>query len=137
MGIGYGFGKIILVGDQFINFGVPAIVSALDLRTKAVVERSKGKMWIVRDDRTETPGYKKSKLQQQEESIGRILERMRIKPEKNLIHIVFEGDLIAASGLGASAASCVALARALSMEFNLGLGEEEINDIVEGSQIIS
>jgi mevalonate kinase len=129
MGVGYGFGKIILIGDQFINYGVPAIVSALDLTTKAVVERSRVSNCEIEDLRKETPRYKESKLKQQKESIKRIFEIMKIKAEEHSIRIVFEGDLIAASGLGASAASCVALARALSMEFHLGLGDHEINDI--------
>ncbi|MBW1971654.1 MAG: mevalonate kinase [Deltaproteobacteria bacterium] len=129
MGIGYGFGKIILIGDQFINYGVPAIVSAIDLKTKAIVKRVKNGTLKVYDNRKETPGYKEKKLHQQKESIDRILNAMKIDIKKNPIEIIFEGNLIAASGLGASAASCVALTRALSDEFKMNLSDEEINNI--------
>jgi mevalonate kinase len=131
MSIGFGFGKIILIGDQFINYGVPAVVSAIDLKTKAIVEkvRTGDRMWVVKDKRKETPGYKKSKLRQQEESIRRILEAMKVSPERFSLKIVFEGDLVAASGLGASAASCVSLVRALNAEFQLGLKDVEVNEI--------
>jgi len=129
MSIGHGFGKIILIGDQFINYGVPAIVSTLELRTKAIVKRAEGETWKLQDNRKETPGYKKSKSHQQKESIQRIFQAMKIDPSENPMEIIFGGDLIAASGLGASAASCVALARALNAEFEMGLGDEEINNI--------
>ena len=132
MSIGFGFGKIILIGDQFINYGVPAVVSAIDLKTMAIVEkirRTGDRMWVVKDKRKETPGYKKSKLRQQEESIRRILEAVKVSLEGFSLKIVFEGDLVAASGLGASAASCVSLVRALNAEFQLGLKDVEINEI--------
>ena len=63
------------------------------------------------------------------ESINRILEVMKIDVKKNPIKITYGGTLLAGSGVGASAASCVSLARALSEEFNLGLSVEEINRV--------
>jgi len=45
---------------------------------------------------------------------------MKIDVKKNPIKITLEGDLLAGSGVGASAASCVSLARALNDEFKLG-----------------
>ena len=42
MGRGTGFGKTILIGDQFVLYGVPAIVSALPYETVADVERIDG-----------------------------------------------------------------------------------------------
>ena len=43
--------------------------------------------------------------------------------------ITYGGSLLAGSGVGASAASCVSLARALNDEFVLGLSIEEINQV--------
>lgn len=43
MGTGMGFGKTILIGDQFVLEEVPAIVSAIAYETEAVVERRDGK----------------------------------------------------------------------------------------------
>ena len=129
MGRGTGYGKTILIGDQFVLEGVPAIVSSIPYVTECVVERIDGTGWILEDNRKEVPGYKKSKEEMQKESINRILEVMKIDTSKIGLKITFGGDLLAGSGVGASAASCVALARALNDEFNLGLSIEEINHI--------
>jgi mevalonate kinase len=129
VGRGAGFGKVILFNEHFVVYGIPSIVSAIDRITIAVVERSAGSGWSLDDRRPETPGYKQEKLEQQRESIDRILRAAGIDISKNPIRIVFEGDLIAASGIGASAASCTALARALSDEFGLNLADERINEL--------
>jgi mevalonate kinase len=62
-------------------------------------------------------------------SIDRILEFMNLDVKKNPIKITFGGTLLAGSGVGASAASCVSLVRALNEEFNLGYSIEEINRV--------
>ncbi len=129
MGKGTGFGKTILIGDQFVLEGVPAIVSSLSYKTVATVERIDGDGWVLEDDRVEVPGYKESKKAQQIQSINRILEVMKIDVQKTPIKITFGGTLLAGSGVGASAASCVSLARALNQEFDLGLSIDEINQV--------
>ena len=129
MGRGTGFGKTILIGDQFVLYGVPAIVSALPYETVAEVQRIDGEGWILEDNRSEVPGYKEKKKDQQVESINRILEVMKIDVKKNPIKITYGGTLLAGSGVGASAASCVSLARALNEEFDLGLSVDKINHV--------
>jgi mevalonate kinase len=129
MSIGKGFGKTILIGDQFVLYGVPAIVSSLPYETIAEVQRFDGERWTLEDKRREVPGYKEKKKEQQVESINRILEVMKIDVKKNPIKITYGGTLLAGSGVGASAASCVSLARALNKEFNLGLSIDEINQV--------
>ena len=129
MGRGTGFGKTILIGDQFVLYGVPAVVSALPFETVAEVQRIDGEGWILEDNRSEVPGYKEKKKDQQVESINRILEVMKIDVKKNPIKITYGGTLLAGSGVGASAASCVSLARALDEEFNLGLSVDKINHV--------
>lgn len=130
MAKGTGFGKTILIGDQFVLEEVPAIVSAISYETETIVERrSLGEGWILEDNRVEVPGYKEKKLDQQAKSIDRILEVMNIDVKKNPIKITVGGNLLAGSGVGASAASCVSLARALNEEFNLGYSIEEINRV--------
>jgi len=126
---GTGFGKTILIGDQFVLYGVPAIVSALPYETVADVERTEGEGWTLEDNRPEVPGYKDEKREQQVESINRILDVMKIDVKKNPIKITYGGTLLAGSGVGASAASCVSLARALNEEFSLGLSLDEINHV--------
>jgi len=129
MGKGAGFGKTILIGDQFVLYAVPAIVSALPYETVAEVERIEGEGYILEDNRREVPGYKEKKRKQQVESINRILDVMKIDVKRNPIKITYGGNLLAGSGVGASAASCVSLARALNETFNLGLSIDEINHV--------
>ncbi len=50
MSIGTAFGKTILIGDQFVMRGVPAIVSALPYETEVTVERIDGEGWILEDN---------------------------------------------------------------------------------------
>ena len=129
MGRGTGFGKTILIGDQFVRRGVPAIVSSIPYETLATVERIDGEGWILEDNRVEVPGYKEQKKAKQVQSINRILEVMNVDVRKSPIKITFGGTLLAGSGVGASAASCVSLTRALNEEFGLDLSIDEINQV--------
>ena len=129
MGTGTAFGKTIFIGDQFVLREVPAIVGALPYVTEATVEQTDGEGWILEDNRMEVTGYKQKKAEQQVDSINRILEVMQIDVSKTPIKITYGGDLLAGSGVGASAASCVSLARALNEEFKLGYTIEQINHV--------
>jgi mevalonate kinase len=128
MGTGTAFGKSILIGDQFVLDEVPAIVSSIPFETVCEVERlQEGEGWILEDNRTEVPGYKDKKKHQQIESINHQLEVMKIDVKKYPLKITYGGSLLAGSGVGASAAHSVSLARALNDEFDLGLSIDEIN----------
>ena len=129
MATGSAFGKTILIGDQFVLEEVPAIVSAIPFETIAEVQRIDGEGWLLEDNRVEVPGYKDKKKDQQVVSINRILEVMNIDVKKTPLKITYGGSLLAGSGVGASAASCVSLARALNTEFNLGYSIEQINHV--------
>ena len=55
MAQGTGFGKTILIGDQFVLDEVPAIVSAISYETITTVERIDGEGWVLEDNRIEVP----------------------------------------------------------------------------------
>jgi mevalonate kinase len=122
-----GFGKVILFGEHFVVYSIPAIASGLSDTTVATIEKS-GKFQVI-DNRPETPGYKKEKFGQQQEATKRMLDFMKIDVEKNPFKITLGGNLLATSGVGASAASCTAIGRALSDYFKLNLNDNQINDI--------
>lgn len=126
MGNGYGYGKVILFNEHFVVYGIPAIASAIDKKTVAEVKRCNGNEFIIHDNRPATPNYKEEKIEQQKESIRRIKKAMGIE---ECIEIWLHGDLRASSGIGASAASCASIARAISDEFGLNLDDEKINEI--------
>lgn len=128
MGTGKGYGKTILFGEHFVVYGLPSIVSALGAYTTADVKVVKGNGWIVNDRRPATPGYKEQKYTEAMQSIANIINHLQVDTENQRLEISFAGDLIAASGVGASAAQCTSLARALSETFNLNLDNEKINE---------
>jgi mevalonate kinase len=128
-GRGIGFGKAILFNEHFVVYGIPSIVSAIGNYTIAHVEpHSKPEITLI-DNRKATPHYKEDKYEHQQDSLTRMLTKMAIEPKNQGLTITLEGKLYAASGIGASAASCVAIARALSEYFSLNLPDDEINDI--------
>ena len=128
MGRGSGFGKTILFGEHFVVHGVPGIASAVDSAADAEVKKAV-KGINVTDERSGAKGYAEKKKLQQLESIERMLKAMDMDPKKVAIDIWLGGNLPRFSGLGASAASSVAIARAIAEEFDLDLSDERINDI--------
>ena len=125
MGKGKGFGKTILFGEHFVVYGLPAIASALSKVTTAKVERIGTKGYELVDNRPETPGYKKKKWEEYEKLIENVIKFMKINEG---IKITLGGNLVAASGVGSSAACAAALARAINNEFNLGWNDKQINE---------
>ena len=113
MGVGSGFGKSILFGEHFVVYGLPALAVGIDSKTLAKVTLTESPGWTLDDQRPAMPGYKDKKKDEQAVSIGNVLRFCEVDTSNKGIHIGLEGDLVCASGIGASAASCVALARAL------------------------
>ena len=128
MGRGSGFGKTILFGEHFVVHGVPGIASAVDSAADAQVKKA-AKGITVTDKRTGAKGYAEKKKLQQLESIERMLSAMNMDPKKVSMEIWLGGNLPGFSGLGASAASSVAIARAIAEEFGLTLSDEKINEV--------
>jgi mevalonate kinase len=127
LGKGSGYGKVILFGEHFVVHGVPGIVSAIDSTTDAEVKKAV-KGLNVKDERKTAKGYGEEKRLQQIESIERMLKAMGLDT-KTPLDIWIGGTLPGFSGLGASAASSVAIARAINEELSLNLSNEKINAI--------
>ncbi len=128
MGRGSGFGKVILFGEHFVVHGVPGIVSAIDLTADAEVKKI-GDGITIKDERRGANGYTEKKRTQQKESIQRMLKTVGIDLEKAFLEIWLGGNLPGFSGVGASAASSVAIARAIAEELEMNLSDERINEI--------
>ncbi len=127
MGRGSGFGKAILFNEHFVVHGVPGIVSAIDSAADAEV-RKNGKGITVEDERTGAKGYAEKKRIQQKQSIANMLKAMKVDPQKASLKIWLGGKLPGFSGIGASAASSVAIARAISEELGMDLSDDKINE---------
>lgn len=127
MAEGSGYGKVILLGEHFVVYDIPAIASAINDITTATIEKS-DKYELV-DNRPATEGYKTKKQGEMDRSMKLILDFMKIDVEKTPVKITLSGNLFCTSGIGASAAMATAVARAFSDYFDLGLNEEQINRI--------
>jgi mevalonate kinase len=128
MATGSGKGKAILFGEHFVVYGLPALAAGIASETTAKITRVRSFGWKLVDNRPAMPGYKEKKYEEQKVSIDNILKHLNIDTTKTGFQIDLEGDLVCASGIGASAASCVAIARALSDEYSLGLDDDQINE---------
>ncbi len=113
---------------HFVVYGLPAIASALGSFTTADVKVVEGSGWSIDDQRPATPGYKKMKYKEAIQSVANVISHLKINTDDQKLEITFAGNLIAASGVGASAAQCTSLARALNNRFNLNLDDEKINE---------
>ena len=125
MGEGSGFGKTILFGEHFVVYGLPAIASALGNTTTAKVEKADVEGYELVDNRPESPGYKVAKKEEYEKLIENVINFMGVKEG---IKITLGGKLVAASGVGASAACAASLARAINDEFQMGWDNDKINE---------
>ncbi len=128
MGRGSGYGKVILFNEHFVVHGIPGIVSAIDSIASAVARRT-GEGIRIEDERKTAKGYTQTKKIQQKDSISRMLKTMNLDRERTSLKIWLGGNLPGFSGIGASAASSVAIARAIADEFSMDLPIEKINDI--------
>jgi hypothetical protein len=126
-----GFGKLIIFGEHFVVYHRPALVGALEAYTSCKVTLGAEGAWscglVVVDQRPAVPGYKDEKKEEMLEATRIVLQHFNVDPSKRAVSVEFGGPLCAVSGVGASAASCVALARALGHALGLQLTEEQVN----------
>mmetsp|Transcript_4067 Transcript_4067/g.5346 ORF Transcript_4067/g.5346 Transcript_4067/m.5346 type:complete len:350 (+) Transcript_4067:131-1180(+) len=124
------YGKLILFGEHFVVYKVPALVGAVSAYTDCECEflddGAETGLTVV-DDRPAVPNYKVTKQDEANEAIALVLKHFELDPEKRGMKLTFGGDLCCASGIGASAAQVVSMARALSLALPKEMTLEEIN----------
>lgn len=121
-----GFGKIILLGEHFVVHNLPALVVALDLYTTATLRQRSDASFVVEDNRFKVPDFKSTKKELYEKMIQTIFEIMDVSTAGWSVEL--GGSLpVTSGGIGASAATAVAVTRALDQAFGLNLDDEKIN----------
>jgi mevalonate kinase len=127
----HAFGKLILFGEHFVVYKAPALVGAVAAYTDCAMEFTDGtstdlKLEVV-DNRPAVPGYKVEKKEEGDAALQLVLKHFNLQDKG--IKVTFGGDLCCASGIGASAAQVVSLARAINQTVvpALNLTEDQIN----------
>jgi mevalonate kinase len=121
------FGKLILFGEHFVVYKVPALVGAVAAYTDCECAFTEAPGLEVVDERPAVPGYKVEKKAEADEAIGLVLKHFSLDPSKRGMKLTFGGNLCAASGIGASAAQVVALSRAIGLALPKELSEDDVN----------
>ncbi|KAL3766096.1 hypothetical protein ACHAWO_006124 [Cyclotella atomus] len=121
------FGKLILFGEHFVVYKVPALVGAVSAYTDCELQYLDEPGLEVVDNRPAVPNYKQQKYDEGMEAINLTLNHLGVDTKKRGIKLTFGGDLCCASGIGASAAQVVSLARAVNHAESRSMTEDEIN----------
>lgn len=121
------FGKLILFGEHFVVYKVPALVGAVSAYTDCELQYLDEPGLEVVDNRPAVPKYKEQKYDEGMEAINLTLNHLGVDVNKRGVKLTFGGDLCCASGIGASAAQVVSLARAVNLAEGRSMTEDEIN----------
>ena len=121
------FGKLILFGEHLVVYKAPALVGAVSAYTNCKLQYLDTPGLEVIDNRPAVPLYKVQKKEEGDEAINLTLTHLGVDTKARGVKLTFGGDLCCASGIGASAAQVVSLARAVDIADNRSLSEDEIN----------
>ena len=96
-----GYGKLILLGEHFVVYKVPALVAAVGRYTDCDVAFEAGAGIEVADHRPAVPGYKAKKGAEGRAAVALVLDHLGVDYAARKVKLTFGGDLTAARGRAA------------------------------------
>ena len=133
-------GKIILFGEHFVVYGIPAILCAIDRRVKVTSEKTSQKEIIIESDigglklPTSTPISQVNSILKPFYYLANSISKKY--NYKDGIKIIIESEIPSGVGLGSSSACCVAAAGSISRLFEATSKEEILKLSIEAEKII-
>ncbi len=126
-GQGKGLRKAILLNEHFVVYNVPAIAVPINFPVDVTVTVRSGsgiRIFIKQSANGEIIEDQDANLRI---AVKSILEALGLSEKEQMFIVLCRGELSAWSGLGSSAAVCVAITRALCNALNLDCSEDQIN----------
>lgn len=134
MNTGKGYAKIILFGDHFAIYGVPAIATAIDKYVKIEAEKI-NKDDIIFDDKV---FHKKTSKKDEPYHISsKLFDAMFSDLNLNRVKFTISGTVTPKIGMGYSAAFNVAFARVVNEYLKLNWNDQKINEISYKGECVS
>ncbi len=130
---GQGFGKVILFGEHFVVYGLPAIASGINKFVKVIVEGNEN--GIIFDDKNfnSKVHFEKQRGHILSKTFEKVFKYFGVKD----IKIIISGDVVPMAGMGYSAALAVAVIRALNDFTKKGISDEEVNKLAYECEKVS
>ena len=133
-GRGSGNGKIILLGEHAVVYGRHALAAPVDIAMLAVIDEGKSDIEILipQWNVSERMLHGAEPRNTLEQSLQLILRELGLESKALRIHL--RSGVPRAMGLGGAAALAVAVIRALDDRFELGLTDEQVNNLAYRSE---
>ncbi len=134
MASGKGFAKVILFGEHFVVYGLSGLASGIkNLFTEATTKKVDSGIMLIDNIYNRVDNLKEDENFINARVLKPVLDELNI----DNIEITLNSSIVPEHGMGYSAALSVSVIRALNNEFNLGLTDEQVNELAYKCETVS